>query len=947
MKRFLPLLFILTLSIGIIAPVATSVANAQALPISGPVLLPVTPGGGGTTTTGTNYIPGLGSTVTTGGTQPTTGTSNTSSTNTAPIGDDPSQHIPSCADFTHLDLGACVAWAVYYIPYTLGHWVMGQSAKVFDLSASLVLSSRLYTAGSFLQQGWQVTRDFANIFFILILLFIALCLVLDYEIGHANPKKMLLNLVLVALVINFSFFITEVVIDTSNALALVFYNQVTVTSTSNGVSTTDSDAQINSQLQGVQGHDANGNAVQYIQNEKPLSVALVQAMQPQILADPAFYNQLCAVSSGSGFYTPQSGGNVSSPVKCTSTNEGILIVIMILVGTMFLVVGYAFFVALFSLFGRMIGLFINIIFAPLAFVSLIVPRMETLSSFGWNDWLSSLMTNAFAAPIFFFFILLISILSKTSIIPNPIPGTMSPGILLVLVMIQFLLLVTMLIKATNYVKKSSGAIGEALGGLAGGLLKIGGTAIAGVAVGTAAGGLAVAAQNSIGVAGSKLANSEKFTKWANSDNAAARFIGRGIINTGDAAAKKSYNLGVPLAAAGFNTKSVVSSWSNDATKGGLQGRAAWKADRDTKFSEKLKENHTEAAELKKNIKKRKDDIEAEEDMTEAAKTAIRDFEEDFLKPLKEKLQRAKDIKDEPETKRLQAEIDKAKDGRAFKDASGATQAAFKKQTKVKGTPQDLKYDDLIKEIKNKEKKVSELKRGERDANGRQIKVTKLDAIKGVPLANGRKTTDKDVANGVIRTSSLSLEQMEKLIETNAKANAKAFLYNKAVSTGKHVTPERDKLGNITSFHVDPNQPGHGSGANNGVRALVQGVRNAGVAYSATAIVGTAAGAALGFPIAGLAATVAGLATAVGQVAAEVSASRNNHPVGQSYAAAEAAHHTGGSHGDHGGHGGHGAHGHSTSVGAQIGSLLKSTLGSLTGGKSGGGGGGGGGGGHGH
>ena len=57
---------------------------------------------------------------------------------------------------------------------------------------------------------WQNVRTGAITGFvvILILLFIALASVLDIQIGHADPKKLLVNLVMVALVINFSFFIT-------------------------------------------------------------------------------------------------------------------------------------------------------------------------------------------------------------------------------------------------------------------------------------------------------------------------------------------------------------------------------------------------------------------------------------------------------------------------------------------------------------------------------------------------------------------------------------------------------------------------------------------------------------------------------------------------------------------------------------------------------------------
>ena len=317
MKRLTTILLTLAICVGVFAPVAIAFSGRGMT--TGSVEVSVAHAQTATSTP-----------ITTAG-----GTTNTSAAIQLAV--DPTSQIADCTNLTKfINPGACIAWLVYYIPYDLGEWFMSEAARAFDIAASFTLSSKLYTSGSFLQQGWQVTRDFANIFFILILLFIALSLVLDIEIGHANPKKMLATLVMVALVINFSFFITEVVIDISNSLALVFYNQVTVVAQVNGATVNLTDDALNKQLQAAKGVDSQGHAVQYIQTEKPLSIALVQAMKPQVLSDASFYNKLCTDS----FYAaPATSGNA---VKCDpnkANNSGTLIALFLLVGIMYIIVG--------------------------------------------------------------------------------------------------------------------------------------------------------------------------------------------------------------------------------------------------------------------------------------------------------------------------------------------------------------------------------------------------------------------------------------------------------------------------------------------------------------------------------------------------------------------------------------------------------------------------------
>lgn len=70
--------------------------------------------------------------------------------------------------------------------------------------------------------GWQMVRDFFNIAFILVLLFSAFSTIFQVEKYHI--KNILLNLVIIALLVNFSYPIARVVIDASNVVMYYLLN---------------------------------------------------------------------------------------------------------------------------------------------------------------------------------------------------------------------------------------------------------------------------------------------------------------------------------------------------------------------------------------------------------------------------------------------------------------------------------------------------------------------------------------------------------------------------------------------------------------------------------------------------------------------------------------------------------------------------------------------------
>lgn len=94
-------------------------------------------------------------------------------------------------------------------------WLLSIAASIFvwivdvNVFKSIVNGPNIYPV-------WQNVRDVLNIAFILVLLYSAFCTILQIE--KYSYKKLLLNLVIMALLVNFSFPITRFIIDVANSL---------------------------------------------------------------------------------------------------------------------------------------------------------------------------------------------------------------------------------------------------------------------------------------------------------------------------------------------------------------------------------------------------------------------------------------------------------------------------------------------------------------------------------------------------------------------------------------------------------------------------------------------------------------------------------------------------------------------------------------------------------
>jgi len=113
-------------------------------------------------------------------------------------------------------------------------------AEGIILSASSRLFQYILDPAKFLKiathqivyETWKIVRDLLNVAFIMALLFSAFCTI--FQVEKYNYKKILLNLIIMALLVNFSFPITRFIIDVSNIMMYSLIKGLQIPVASNG-----------------------------------------------------------------------------------------------------------------------------------------------------------------------------------------------------------------------------------------------------------------------------------------------------------------------------------------------------------------------------------------------------------------------------------------------------------------------------------------------------------------------------------------------------------------------------------------------------------------------------------------------------------------------------------------------------------------------------------------
>ncbi len=430
----------------------------------------------------------------------------------------------------------CIVSAFYYLTWVPVNWIAKGAAAVLDFFIYYSISSTAYSSG-FIGSAWATVRDIANLFFIIALLWVAIQTILG--IGH-HGKNMIATIVIVALVINFSLFVTQVIIDSSNILAKVFYNHI--------------DAK-----------GANGEIVGPT-DQKSITVSLVSAFNPQQMIYDA---------------TDKIGVSFLTILLSTA-----LMIFMIII---FLSVAFLF-------VGRVAGLWISMIFAPIAFASYTLP--VDIPGIGHKEWWDKLLEQAFMAPIFIFFLYVILLLGKSfQLIVSDYTSTDSTLAAVMKVTIPFMLIFILLREAKKLAVKYSGEMGAAF------------TKVGGFAMGAVGGAAAFALTGGVG----KLAGMAGKSAWVQENiekKGMAGFGARMALRTADYGQKATFDIrkspvGTALAGQGIDLKSGLGAigLGEDVTTGGYKGVAKRKQEKIEKekdlFKTKMSDDEVKAWSAKK------------------------------------------------------------------------------------------------------------------------------------------------------------------------------------------------------------------------------------------------------------------------------------------------------------------------------------------------------------
>lgn len=391
-------------------------------------------------------------------------------------------------------LGACDIFGGNWTPCFLGivdlfvqltAWFARITAQILDFFISFSISSSSYqnSNSTFVERGWSIIRDIANVSFIFMLLYIAIKHIL--QAGSSETKKLLKSLIVAALLINFSLFFCKIIIDAGNILARAFYNNIEMVNDDNP-------------------------------DYKDISVGIVEKVQPQKLFSVNFFKQVPAPGRPSN--QPSYGWIFVMQV--------ITIAVNIIMALMFL--------STFLLFAaRVIGLWLLMIFSPIAFVSLALPNSgEMLGELGWSKWLKQMTSLSFMAPVFLFFLFLLVMFLEIAFTPSTPLASQDTAQALMGVFVPFIVVVLIMRIAKERAKDMAGKVGEMTTKAVGSAL-----GYAAGAAGLAFGGAAIAGRLTAGRLANVAVKSKSFQ-----DAASRNKFARGLYKFTDATAKSSLDV---------------------------------------------------------------------------------------------------------------------------------------------------------------------------------------------------------------------------------------------------------------------------------------------------------------------------------------------------------------------------------------------------------------------
>ncbi|MEM5782237.1 MAG: hypothetical protein QXD43_03530 [Candidatus Aenigmatarchaeota archaeon] len=301
-----------------------------------------------------------------------------------------------------LSIGDIVSDAIYKILGLIASFIALVASQIIILEAkilALIVNASVFTKMPVVQTGWRIARDFTNILFIIILIYIAFSYIL--RIQSKETKGLLVKMIIMAVLINFSLMIGGAIIDFSNMFFRYF-------------------------VFGSLGGDPTGlDGVRFTNT-------LANALKLQTLID----------SQGKFLATPTATSSLAEweawiQQKMASENEknilnGLIKIVFTIIFSFLMIIIFGALVGI--LFVRLFWLWILLIFAPLAWVISLISIPGTPSNIS-KQWWSKFLQWCFVGPVMGFFIYL-ALETANHVQQLTIPSVISTGMKSVMYDIQ-------------------------------------------------------------------------------------------------------------------------------------------------------------------------------------------------------------------------------------------------------------------------------------------------------------------------------------------------------------------------------------------------------------------------------------------------------------------------------------------------------------------------------
>jgi hypothetical protein len=273
------------------------------------------------------------------------------------------------ADF--LGIGGTIQKGVYTLLYWISSAIAWVGAQIIILEAKVltwVLDNSRFISMPVVQTGWRICRDLANVFYIFILVYIAFCYI--FRTQSRSTKQLIVNVIIMAILINFSLMIGGVIIDFSNVFFRFFV------------------------FGGLQP-----------QPGEKVTTTLANALKLQSLVDQSKV-ATPSPSTSTATTTPEMEKWVENQMSAEESKTIIIgfgKLIFTIVMTFLMVIVFGALVGI--LFVRLFWLWILLIFAPLAWTVNLIKIKGTPSDLA-SDWWNKFLKWSFVAPVMGMFIYL-------------------------------------------------------------------------------------------------------------------------------------------------------------------------------------------------------------------------------------------------------------------------------------------------------------------------------------------------------------------------------------------------------------------------------------------------------------------------------------------------------------------------------------------------------------